>query len=341
MSRVPCQEESAGRAGKGMPRKYMLIRECEECGKKYETKHLHQETCSRKCGTSLMRKRELTANEKGGIIQAWACGGGVQSTAIAALIVLGKLPKPDFAWIVDVGWEKQSTFDYTYDVLIPRLADVGVTLNIVKTVDYVDNSLIDGEFCRLPLYEKNIDGITRKYKTRCSGLWKQRVAHKWLKEQCVKRCDTWIGISVDEARRMKENQVKWNKIKYPLIELGLRREDCIDLVARIGWRKPEHTACYLCPNQSDYQWQSLKQDYPGDFQRAVEAEERLQAVNPAWYLHASCRPLKDIQFNAVYGGLFTGKECYGDCGPIQQGGGRVQSYQGPMLVNRMGTHSEN
>lgn len=28
--------------------------------------------------------------------QVWMCGGGTQSVAIAALIVQGKLPKPDF-----------------------------------------------------------------------------------------------------------------------------------------------------------------------------------------------------------------------------------------------------
>ena len=262
----------------------------------------------------LLRKRELEANEKGGIVQAWACGGGVQSTAIAALIMLGKLPKPDFAWIVDVGWEKQSTFDYVYTVLIPKLADVGLTLNVINTVDYFDNILIDGEFCRLPIYEKNKDGIIRKYKTRCSGLWKQRVAHKWLREQEIKRCDTWIGISVDEARRMKENHVKWNKTRYPLIELGLRREDCIDIVARMGWPKPEHTACYICPNQSDYQWQTLRERYPQDFKKAVKVEQGLQAINDAWYLHCSCRPLKDIPFNTIYGGSFIGNECYGNCG---------------------------
>jgi len=35
--------------------------------------------------------------------QVWASGGGVQSTAIAALIVLGRLPKPDLAVIADTG----------------------------------------------------------------------------------------------------------------------------------------------------------------------------------------------------------------------------------------------
>ena len=53
-----------------MPRKYLLNKICEQCGKPFETKHLHQETCTIKCGTTLMRKREREArNKRDGITQ--------------------------------------------------------------------------------------------------------------------------------------------------------------------------------------------------------------------------------------------------------------------------------
>ena len=138
-----------------MPRKHLLSKICQnpECGNTFRTKHLHQETCSIKCGTSLLRKRELAANEKEGIKQAWACGGGVQSTAIAALIYMGRLPKPDFSWIVDVGWEKTSTFEQVNSIIKPKLAEIGVELNILRTVDYFDNALFDDAgYVKLPLY---------------------------------------------------------------------------------------------------------------------------------------------------------------------------------------------
>jgi hypothetical protein len=305
-----------------MPRKNLLNKQCAECGVFFEIKHLHQETCSRKCGTFLMRKRELEKSERDGISQAWACGGGVQSTAIAALICLGKLPKPDFAWIVDVGYEKSRTFDYISSVIIPKLSGVGVELNIIKAVDYLDNSLFDRtNNVKLPLYEKTTDGIVRKYKTHCSGYWKQTVAHRWLRGKGVNRCDTWLGISVDERRRIKVGPRKWNQNKYPLINLGLRREDCIDLIARMGWPKPEQTSCYLCPNQSDYQWQDTKQHYPEDWEKAIAAEEYIRSVKSNLFLHVSCQPLKEKKFDTNYiGGLFVGKECFGDCYPNRGGG---------------------
>ena len=271
----------------------------------------------------MLRQRELEMNEKEGIMQVWACGGGVQSTAIAVLICQGKLPTPDFAWIVDVGYEKSKTFDYVKSTIIPRLSEIGVRLKIIRTIDYFDNSLFDAtNNVRLPLYEKGNDGIVRKYKTHCSGTWKQRVAHHWLREQGVKRCDTWIGISVDEMRRIKISSVKWNQNKYPLVDLGIRREDCIDLIARAGWPKPEHTSCYLCPNQPDFQWQDLKENYREDWERAVGFDEYIRSINPNLFLHTSCKPLKDKAFDTKYTNkFFVGKECFGDCESIVEEGG--------------------
>ena len=60
--------------------------------------------------------------------QIWSSGGGVQSTAIAALIVQGKLPKPDIAVIADTERELSTTWKYIEEVTGPALASVGVTL---------------------------------------------------------------------------------------------------------------------------------------------------------------------------------------------------------------------
>jgi len=298
-----------------VPRKYLLNKICAECEEPFKTKHLHQETCSRKCGVTLLRSREMAIHEKNGVLQVWACGGGVQSTAIALLIYTGKLPIPDYAWIVDVGYEKSKTFKYVESVISPKLSDVGVKLEIIKTTDYFDNTLFDSNgHVKLPLYEKGDDGIIRKYKTQCSGLWKKRVAHRWLREKGVQRCDTWIGISIDENRRVKKSPVKWNQNRYPLVDLGIRREDCIDLIARFGWPKPEHTSCYLCPNQSDFQWQDLKENYTEDWSKAIQADEYIRSVKPTLYLHSSCIPIKDRALSATYSNKFyVGKECFGDC----------------------------
>ena len=284
--------------GKNMPRKQLLIRQCAFCGREFATKHLHQKTCSIRCGVSLSRKQELERNEAAGISQVWACGGGAQSTAIAALICTGKLPKPDYVVVVDCGWEKTLMFEQVESIKL-RLAEVGVEINMVKTINYADNSLFaPSGYMRLPLYI-NVDGEVKKLPTHCSWKWKNQVVSRWLRKQGVKRCDVWIGISVDEKRRMKPSRVKWKQNRYPLIELGITREDCIDLVARLGWPKPEHTACLVCPNQNNHQWQRMKDMYPDDWRCAVEAEAMIRDQNDNMWLHRECQPLDDIDFDAL------------------------------------------
>ena len=59
--------------------------------------------------------------------QLWASSGGVQSAAIAALIVQGHL-RPDLAVIIDTEREQSTTWEYMDEVITPALASVGVTL---------------------------------------------------------------------------------------------------------------------------------------------------------------------------------------------------------------------
>jgi predicted nucleic acid-binding Zn ribbon protein len=279
-----------------MPRKYLLNKICANCGKSFPTRNLHQKTCSKSCGTILSRRKKRMASE---LKICWACGGGVQSTAIAALIYTGKLPKPDYAWIVDTGWEKTSTMDYVNDILIPKLSEVGVTLHIIKSVDYSDNSIFDPAGCtRLPAYCQENNKIG-KLRVRCSGTWKDRAAQRWLHSRGVKHCQTWIGISFDERRRCRNSRLKWYQFAYPLVNMLMLREDCIDYVARLGWPKPEHTACLICPNQTDYQWWTLKEKYPQDWQKAVETEQMIRVRDSNIYLHCSCVPLDGVRLDVL------------------------------------------
>src|SRR6187455_1201856 len=79
-------------------------------------------------GGGNMKQKELK--------QIWFCGGGTQSCAIAALIIDGKLPKPDFSIIADTGREKRRTWEYLDAVLRPNLERVGVSIERVKAAEY-------------------------------------------------------------------------------------------------------------------------------------------------------------------------------------------------------------
>jgi len=224
----------------------------------------------------------------------WSCGGGVQSSAIAALIIKGKLPKPDYSITVDVGYEKTSTWKNINEVLQPSLATVGVNLQIIKTLDFRDNNLFDNtNHLVLPAYRLNEDGSKVKFNTHCSGGWKMKVVMKWLRQQGVQTAYNWIGISTDERRRIKHSPYVWYTWGYPLIKLGMDRSACHMIIHDMGWKRVLHSSCYICPQQNDEQWRFTKHHYPADWEQAVKIDENIRDRDPRLFLHRSCKPLED------------------------------------------------
>ena len=67
-------------------------------------------------------------------------GGGTQSAAITALIVQGRLPKPDLVVICDTGREKSSTWDYLDAVIRPALRGVGLEVIRIKHSEWSNPS---------------------------------------------------------------------------------------------------------------------------------------------------------------------------------------------------------
>ena len=144
--------------------------------------------------------------------QIWSSGGGVQSTAIAALIVQGKLPKPDLAVIADTERELSTTWTYMDAVTLPALASVGVTLHRVKKSKYATVDLYggaDGNSLLIPAFTTQGDEIG-KLPGFCSNEWKFRVVQRWATaEHGVKAATLWMGISTDETQRVNFPTGKW------------------------------------------------------------------------------------------------------------------------------------
>jgi hypothetical protein len=229
--------------------------------------------------------------------QVWSCGGGTQSAAIAALIVSGRLPKPDIAAMVDTGRERTSTWEYANGVLIPALASVGVTLHIVPQEGYatVGLSAHNGDIL-LPMFTEQ-----GKLPTWCSNEWKRFVLQRWLREMSVQECQVWIGISLDEMRRVRAPKEKWYQERYPLLfdlTPPLRRGDCVKLVEQMGWPTPPRSSCWCCPNMGDREWRDVKENYPEDFEKAVRLEREIRRTDAGLWLHKHRIPLDKVDIES-------------------------------------------
>jgi hypothetical protein len=246
--------------------------------------------------------------------QFWSCGGGTQSAAIAALIIQGKLPKPQFAAIADTERERESTWKYVDEVIVPAMAKIGVEFHRIPKSAFMTEDEPDvftnwGQpGVLIPAFKLNQHQPASRVDGFCSSRWKRRVMQRWLRSKGVTRIDVWLGMSVDEMRRVRVSGENWYQHKYPLIfDVPMRRGECIRLVTdEMGWPEPPRSACWMCPNRGDDDWRDMKANWPVDFAKAVQFEKEMQVQRPDFYLHRSCKPLGEVDFSTQQMGFELG-----------------------------------
>ncbi len=244
------------------------------------------------------------------MIDIFSSGGGTQSCAITALIIQGKLPRPDYIVIADTGRECSQTWKYLDSILKPELSKLGIKIDRIghewfsmpsHGKDYIGhngNSLWVGAWT-------NLTGKPGKLPGYCSSKWKAEAIDRYLSRNygiTRSKYIKWIGFSTDEWRRaqriMTSEDGKKHLVRLPLCQdYPLNRQQAILEVKRIGWPDPPRSRCWMCPNQSDDEWRELKLSYPNEFQKAVHFEKEMQAFDPCAWLHKSCVPLDVVDFS--------------------------------------------
>jgi hypothetical protein len=231
------------------------------------------------------------------VTEVWSCGGGTQSAAIAALIIQGKLPKPDLAVIVDTEREKASTWRYLDEVIRPNLSKVGLEIHRVPKSRFATVDLYGGEegdTLLIPAFTTQ-NGEVGKLPTYCSVEWKRRVTARWLRSLGVEQARVWVGISRDEMKRVRAPSKQWMQEWYPLLfDVPMGKGDCIRLVMdEMGWPKPPRSACWMCPNMNDEEWREMD---AGDFKKAVAFDAGLRKRDNFVFLHSIGKPLSEVDF---------------------------------------------
>ncbi len=245
-------------------------------------------------------------------------GVGVQSSAMLLMAMTGHIkPKPEVAIFADPGWESESTYNY-----LSYLKKISTIPIIVTNNGNIRKSLINSNnrFASLPFFTEN-GGLGRR---QCTNEYKIvptiRAIRKYLnydKNQRVKhKVNLWLGISTDESIRMKPSRTSWITNTYPLIDKRLNRSQCISWLKTNNFNIPTKSSCIGCPFHSDTTWLDMKNNQPSEFVDAVLVDKALRIdskFKQKQYLHRSCIPLNDVDFNENQTDLF-GNECEGHCG---------------------------
>jgi hypothetical protein len=140
--------------------------------------------------------------------------------------------------------------------------------------------------------------------------------------------EKWIGISMDEAHRMKPSHTRCFIHRFPLVERSIARapgsrlaqDDCLSWLARHGYPSPPKSACVGCPYHSDAYWRRLRRDAPAAWDDAVTVDRAIRSGLPGIrdpvFLHRSRQPLEQVDLATCeergQGSLF-GNECDGLC----------------------------
>lgn len=246
-------------------------------------------------------------------VQLWSCGGGRQSAGIAALIVQGRLPKPDHAAMVALEWEKRTTFDYVNAYIRPAMRRLGIPFTYVSRKKYATHDFwggTDRDSLLLPVYSDE-SGTLSKLPEFCSDKWKREPMLRWANEQCewkARGVDCWMGISWEERSRRRAARKLWFAPVYPLLDMlprPLHVSACVQAVLELGWPEPPRSRCTHCPNQSDAEWAELT---PAEFEAVCVREDEWRKVDPHAFAHKPLIPLRQVTLNpaADGDGLFSG-----------------------------------
>jgi len=189
------------------------------------------------------------------VIISW--GGGVNSTAIIALHLLGELKgKPEIVF-ADTGCEYPETYAYINTVgnmLIRKDWKVKVLRPWVNPEYY-------GTKVKDTLYEYLWD-------RKDVPTFRSRPCTEEYKKLPIKRYANgrkqMIGICKDELKRIKDHI-------YPI--KNYTRDGCAWLIGKAGLPIPHKTGCYLCPFQGKEQWLSLCKNHKDLWDKTVALEK--------------------------------------------------------------------
>lgn len=257
-------------------------------------------------------------------LAVFSFGGGVQSTAALVLAAQGDLACKTFLFCnVGDDSENPDTLRYVHDVAMPYAAAHGLEIIAIEKrrrngelAPTLYQALTSPTSRSIPIPVRMANGApgnrscTYEYKIRPVANWLWRHGARPKRPAMV-----LLGISLDEAwRRMNQSRISYVTNGYPLVEMGLSRQDCMNVITSAGLQLPPKSACDFCPYKKLTQWQEQRDKQPATFARNVALEQqinerRARLGKDAVWLSAALKPLDKAVGDASQLSLFEDDAC--------------------------------
>jgi len=257
------------------------------------------------------------------VIRVLSLGAGVQSTTVALMIARGDLPPVDCAIFADTGWEPKAVYRHL-DWLETQLPFpiYRVSAGNIRDAALRRVNTTGGRFAAIPWFMKKPDGSSAMGRRQCTKEYKLRPIQRRVVELMGGKrsrggCQMVIGISHDEAWRRKPSQVKYIVNEWPLLDLGVTRQGCLQWLAERQYPLPPKSSCIGCPFHNQAQWRALA---PEEFADAVEVDRAIRhqpGTRSQQFMHRTLKPLDQVDLSTPEErgqlNLFL-NECEGLCG---------------------------
>jgi hypothetical protein len=252
-------------------------------------------------------------------------GAGVQSSTLALMIEKGQVPMVKAGIFADTGAEPEAVYKWfdwlktqvSYPMYKVKIGDLyWHTLWFLNNMPLIDDGLSIpfftkentklgvGMMRRRCTYNYKILPVTMKIRNLL-GVKKHKKINKKTNERGI---DLLLGISYDELLRMKQNKNKYFNNIYPLVDLKMSRQNCIDWMKKNYNKIPPRSSCIFCPYHSNKEWLRIKEN-KNDWDKLIKFDRGLRDNKDWWghgkrntrnknnlYLHRSCKPLEEIDF---------------------------------------------
>lgn len=277
-------------------------------------------------------RNESAPQVGGGALRVLNLGAGVQSTTLFLMAHEGTLDI-DHAVFADTQEEPEAVYQHLAWL---RTVPAPVPVLHVATKGKLGDHLLEGinstggRFASIPCFTAKHHTL-RQQREACNEGIVQRQCTKEYKVEVVERVirrdilglkprqripkgtaiQQLFGISADEKGRAKRITVRfaedkpWAMPVFPLIEMGMTREDC---KAWLKGRVPHETprsACVFCPYKSAEEWLRTKSQ-PAEWARAVAIDNAIREpgrvvnrnMDLSLYLHRQCIPLEMVDLES-------------------------------------------
>ena len=254
-------------------------------------------------------------------------GAGVQSSVLALLSDRGELmPRADACIFADTQAEPISIYKH----LEWLKKEISIPIHVVSAGNLTEDILkgqnsTGQDFITIPLFSKEGNKVqmgrrqcTREYKiTPIQKKCRELAGYKRFQRISEGTIEMMIGITTDEASRMKDSRVKYIKNIFPLIDMEWSRVHCFKWFSEnYPDRKLEKSACIFCPYRTNKEWIELKNNSSKEWEKVLAIDERLRTIkkDKVNYIHPSGKPIEEaINLKSEQINFFE-QECEGMCG---------------------------